>query len=139
MPSDSWFALVTRPRHEKSAAVSLRAKGLEEFLPLQQARRRWTDRVQAIDLPLFLPVLPVWDGRYVRVMDTPGVRAVVGFGGHPVPVAATEINALQALLGPGCGVQPWPHLTADTGSVRTMGGRRGNRPRVGCGLESGNL
>jgi hypothetical protein len=35
------------------ATVGLRPKGLEEFLPLQQARRRWTERVQAIDLPRF--------------------------------------------------------------------------------------
>ena len=114
MPSDSWFALVTRPRHEKSAAVSLRAKGLEEFLPLHRARRRWTDRVQAIDLPLFPGYLFCRFGmeEYVRVVQTPGVRAVVGFGGKPVPVAASEIDALQAVLGSGCGVQPWPYLTA---------------------------
>jgi transcription antitermination factor NusG len=113
-PSDSWFALVTRPRHEKSAAVGLRAKGLEEFLPLQRTRRRWTDRVQAIDLPLFPGYLFCRFGmeEYVQVMQTAGVRAVVGFGGKPAPVAAGEIDALQAVLGSGCGVQPWPYLTA---------------------------
>jgi transcription antitermination factor NusG len=113
-PLDSWFALVTRPRHEKSASVGLRAKGLEEFLPLRRSRRRWTDRVQAIDLPLFPGYLFCRFGleQYVRVMQTPGVRAVVGFGGKPVPVAASEIDTLQAVLGSGCGVQPWPYLTA---------------------------
>jgi transcription antitermination factor NusG len=41
-------------------------------------------------------------------METPGVRAVVGFGSKPVPVAVSEIDALQAVLESGCGVQPWP-------------------------------
>ena len=46
---------LSQPVHASSfaTAVGLRAKGLEELLPLQQVRRRWTDRVQAIDLPLF--------------------------------------------------------------------------------------
>jgi transcription antitermination factor NusG len=113
-PTDPWFALVTRPRHEKSAAVGLRVKGLEEFLPLQRARRRWTDRVQSIDLPLFPGYVFCRFGpkEYTRVIQTPGVRAVVGFGGKPVPVAASEIDALQTALGSGCGIQPWPYLTA---------------------------
>ena len=113
-PTDSWFALVTRPRHEKTAAVGLRAKGLQEFLPLQWTRRRWTDRVQVIDLPLFPGYLFCRFGpeKYLHVMQTPGVRAVVGFAGKPAPVAASEIDTLQAVLGSGCGVQPWPYLTA---------------------------
>lgn len=113
-PSDSWFALVTRPRHEKSVAVGLRAKGLEEFLPLRRTRRRWTDRVQAIDLPLFPGYLFCRFGpeQYVHVMQTPGVRTVVGFAGKPAPLAASEIDTLQAVLESGCGVQPWPYLTA---------------------------
>jgi transcription antitermination factor NusG len=48
----------------------------------------------------------------MHVMQTPGVRAVVGFGGKPAPVAASEIDTLQAALVSGCGVQPWPYLTA---------------------------
>jgi hypothetical protein len=32
------------------ATVGLRPRGLEEFLPLQQARRRWTERIQAISV-----------------------------------------------------------------------------------------
>ena len=113
-PTDSWFALVTRPRHEKTAAVGLRAKGLQEFLPLQWTRRRWTDRVQVIDLPLFPGYLFCRFGpeKYLHVMQTPGVRAVVGFACKVAPVAASEIDTLQAVLGSGCGVQPWPYLTA---------------------------
>ena len=73
--TDSWFAVVTRPRHEKSAAAGLRAKGLEEFLPLHRARRRWTDRVQEVDLPLFPGYLFCRFGpeQYAPVMRTPGV------------------------------------------------------------------
>ena len=45
-------------------------------------------------------------------MQTSRVRTVVGFGGTPVPVAASEVDVLQAVPGSGCGVQPWPYLAA---------------------------
>jgi hypothetical protein len=48
-----WFALQTRPRYEKTAANILRAKGYEEFLPLYCSRRRWSDRMKDVELPLF--------------------------------------------------------------------------------------
>jgi transcription antitermination factor NusG len=112
--AESWFAVVTRSRHEKSAAAGLRAKGIEEFLPLHRARRRWSDRVQTVELPLFPGYLfcRFAPEEYLQVIQTPGVTAVVGFGGKPYPAATGEVDAIQAALGAGCNVEPWPYLTA---------------------------
>src|ERR1035441_3489792 len=49
----NWFALVVKPQHEKAVAEQLQAKALEHYLPLYRARRRWSDRMKAVDLPLF--------------------------------------------------------------------------------------
>jgi len=35
------------------AAATLRGKGYEEFLPLYRSRRRWSDRIKELDVPLF--------------------------------------------------------------------------------------
>ena len=51
--SNRWFALRVKPRFEKSVSTSARNKGYEEFLPLYQCRRRWSDRFQSVELPLF--------------------------------------------------------------------------------------
>jgi len=48
-----WFALRVRPNYEKPVAAALRGKGFQEFLPLVRSRRRWSDRVKVMDLPLF--------------------------------------------------------------------------------------
>src|SRR6202040_2303430 len=48
-----WFALRVRPNYEKPVAAALRGKGFQEFLPLVQSRRQWSDRVKVMDLPLF--------------------------------------------------------------------------------------
>ena len=39
-----WFALRVKSRCEKAVANVIRYKGFEEFLPIYQCRRRWSDR-----------------------------------------------------------------------------------------------
>ena len=109
-----WFALTVKPRHEKMAAQNLQLRGLESFLPLYNARRQWSDRVQTVATPLFpgyvfcrFP-LPDW----LRVLNTPGVSTVVGFGKQPARVGASEIQAIQKMLDSGLRVSPWPYIEA---------------------------
>lgn len=108
----SWFALIVKPRHEKSAAFNLRCLGLEEFLPLERVRRSWSDRTQAVDLPLFPGYLFcrfTYRDR-LHVLNTAGVKAIVGFGGADVPLQDHEIAALQKLLSSQLPVSSWPYL-----------------------------
>jgi transcription antitermination factor NusG len=110
-PESDWYALVVKHNHERAAAAGLEYKGLEVFLPLYRARRRWSDRVKELELPLF--------GGYVfcrfreadraLVLTTPGVNSLVGFGNGPAPVAADEIKTVRALLASGLPVMPWAY------------------------------
>ena len=52
----SWFAVRVRPRHEKTTAIGLRQRGLEEFLPLHTVRRRWSDRLVAVAMALLASI-----------------------------------------------------------------------------------
>jgi transcription antitermination factor NusG len=109
-----WYALTVRAQHEKSTARVLAAEGLESFLPLYRSRRRWSDRVQEIELPLFPGYV---FGRFglqerLKVLLTPGVVSIVGFGGHPAPVGEEELAAIQRMLTSGLRLQPWPYLRA---------------------------
>jgi len=107
-----WFALSVKPQHEKAVAERLIAKSLQSYVPLYRERRRWSDRVQTVELPLF--------SRYVFcrfslpdrviVLSTPSIRSIVGFGGKPAPVRDEEIDALQAMVGSGLPVAPWRYL-----------------------------
>lgn len=107
-----WFALRTKPRHEKSTALALRGRGLEEFLPLAQKRRRWSDRTVDLELPLFPGYVfcrfDPWDR--LPIVTTPGVRSVVGFGRTLIAVEDGEIASLQVLARSGLEAQPWPFL-----------------------------
>ena len=48
-----WFAVQTRTRYENLAAKQLSGRGYEVFLPFYQCKRRWSDRMQEFDVPLF--------------------------------------------------------------------------------------
>jgi len=109
-----WHALVVRPQHEKAAARLLAASGLEEFLPLYRSRRRWSDRVKEIDLPLFAGYLfcRFRPEERLRVLLIPGVSGIVGFGGRPAPVEEGEIAAIRRMTACGSRLEPWPYLKA---------------------------
>jgi len=109
-----WYALTVKPQHEKSVAEQLRFKGLETYLPLYRSRRRWSDRVKTIDLPLFSQYVfsqfPLEDR--VRVLQTGSVLSIVSFAGIPCPVEASQLEALRAIVGSGLSYSPWPFLHA---------------------------
>jgi transcription termination/antitermination protein NusG len=48
-----WYAIQVQSALGSIACATLRGKGYEEYLPLFRARRRWSDRVKQLDLPLF--------------------------------------------------------------------------------------
>ncbi len=107
-----WFALTVRPNHEKTAAQALENKNLEVLLPLYRARRRWSDRTKDLELPLFAGYV---FGRFTasertRVLSTPGVTSVVGFGNKPAAVSDAEIASIRTLMASGLPLSPWPFL-----------------------------
>ena len=127
--SDDWYVLHVKPRHEKRVSTVLRMKGMEELLPLYSETRRWSDRVQRVDLPVF----PCYvfcrlktGARRVEVLRLASVRSIIGFGGSPVPVETTEINMVRTIVQSGLPTQPWPGLSRGQ-RVRVVGG-----PLTGC-------
>jgi transcription antitermination factor NusG len=107
-----WYALNVKPQHEKAAAEQLRFKGLETYLPLYRTRRRWSDRVKTIELPLFSHyVFSQFDFEdRIGVLQTASILSIVSFGGVPCPLEARELEALKAIVGSGLPYSPWPLL-----------------------------
>ena len=107
-----WFALQVRSQHEKTVASTLREKGYEEFLPLCQIKRRWSDRVKRLEAPLFPGyVFCRFDvQKRLPILVTPGVRFIVGVGKIPFPIDNSEIAALQSIVKSGLPAEPWPFL-----------------------------
>lgn len=111
-----WFALQTRPRNEKQVERLLTHKGYECCLPMYRQKRRWSDRITEVELPLF----PTYifcrfnTSAIGRAVSTPGVTCIVGFGGQPAEVAVKEIETLQLLDQSGLLREPWVYLPNGT-------------------------
>lgn len=121
-----WFALLVKPRHEKTVSAALRSRGYEEFLPLRSVRRKWSDRFKMVEMPLLAGYafcrFELRDK--VHILRTPGVRKVVGWGLAPVPVEEAEIQALQTVMRAGLPTAPCAYLR--TGQpIRLDGGPLG--------------
>lgn len=110
--SNPWFAVRTRARAEKVAALQIRALGIEEFLPLYQVRRQWFDRVKKVSLPLFSGYLFCRCDRKTlwRVSSLSSVANVVGFGEQSAIIPEHEIQAIRQLVESGFPTSPCPFL-----------------------------
>ena len=108
-----WYALQVRPRYEKVVASTLLSKGYEGFLPLYSQRRRWSDRMKEIHLPLFPGYLFCrFDMNHrLPILVTPGFIRIVGIGKTPYPVDEHEIQALQSIVLSNLQTEPWSYIS----------------------------
>ena len=107
-----WFALRVKSRYEKLVATVAHNKGFEEFLPLYQCRRRWSDRFKSVELPLFPGYVFCRLNPEFRlpILTIPGVLHFVGLGRIPVPIDDAEVAAIQTAVRSGLEIEPWPFL-----------------------------
>jgi transcription antitermination factor NusG len=66
MQSDDkhWYALYTAPRAEKKVNERFTEAGIEHYLPLQTVKRKWSDRIKEV-------IVPVVHGYiFVRIQET---------------------------------------------------------------------
>ena len=110
-------------------ASQLRMKGYDEFVPLYEVRKRMTNRVKRVLLPIFQGyVFCRMDPaeRLVPVLTTPGVIRIVGSGRTPIPVDDSEIESIRRAASSGARLEP--HLGLTEGRrVRLVEG-----PLAGC-------
>ncbi len=95
-----WYALYTRPRHEKKVYDQLVEKGVTSFLPLIEQVRQWKDRKKRIMMPLFSSYVFVrihLKDRYTA-LQTHGVVRMVSFGGKPAAIPDWQIEQLKQVI-----------------------------------------
>jgi transcription antitermination factor NusG len=112
MQHQPWFAIRIRSRNERITASALHSKGYEVFLPLYASKRRWSDRVKELELPLFPGYLfcRMDVQKRLPILKTPGVIDILGISKTPVPVDETEIAAIQSIVASRLNAEPWPYL-----------------------------
>jgi len=109
---ERWFALRVKSRSEKVVALMAQNKGFEEFVPMYQSQRRWSDRLKSLELPLFPGYIfcRINPQHRLPLLTIPGVLHFVGIGKIPVPIEDSEIAAIQKAIRAGILTEPWPFL-----------------------------
>ncbi len=95
-----WYAIQTRPRHEKRVAEQLRSQSLEAFLPVHRCRHKWKNGVWAdLELPLFPSYLfgRIAMGERIRLLRLPGILGFAASTAHPTAIPEEEIDALRRI------------------------------------------
>jgi transcription termination/antitermination protein NusG len=108
-----WYALYTRPRHEKAVADHLARRQIEAFLPLREVLSRWKDRRKLVQLPLFPGYVFVRTALTHKrdVVGADGVVSMVSFRGTPAAVPDEQIEAVREICLTKLPCDPYPYLT----------------------------
>jgi transcription antitermination factor NusG len=112
VPLCGWFALQTRAGHERTVASILEEKWYDVFLPLVESRRRWSDRIKTTMMPLFPGYVFCRSTSEAvgRIVTTPGVCRIVGFGKTPALVNDEEIESIRRIVASGVPACPYQYL-----------------------------
>ena len=112
MGEEQWYAVLARGRLERLVASLLAEKGFDPFLPTHTQMHHWSDRTKMVEAPLFPGYVFCRFALSARllILNTHGVRGIVGAGPKPFPVDPGEMATLQALVRSGLATEPWPFL-----------------------------
>jgi transcription antitermination factor NusG len=102
LPPSEWFALRTRPRHEKVVTNHLEATGIETFLPLSAQVRSWSDRRKVVQFPLFPGYIFIRTTQsihtHLRVFQARGVIGFVGPRNEATSIPEQQIEVVRSLI-----------------------------------------
>jgi len=109
-----WYALHTRPRHEKQVVQRLGERGVETFLPIVTEVHRWSDRKKQVELPLFscyvFAKFAPNRAERLHVLRVGGVLGLVGSQGEGSPIPPEQIDAVRNLVEGTTEWTPYPFL-----------------------------
>ena len=96
-----WYALHTRARFERRICDQVQSKKHEAFVPVTRERRRWSDRFQTIELPLFPGYVFVRAALNLHdrlaILQTRGVYSFVTFNGVIARIPYQQIDYLRQI------------------------------------------
>ena len=121
----SWYAVRTRPRHEKKVAAEFEERGIAIYLPLVTQVHRWSDRRKVVQVPLFSCYAFVHSTLDLHLrLAVYGISGALGFVGpnhQGIPIPDEQIENIRTLMTSKVPLMPYPLLKAGQ-RVRVRGG-----------------
>ena len=114
-PEDTpkWYALYTRPRHEKFVEEQFLKKGIDAFTPKITLKRSWSDRIKEVKEPLFKSYcfarFPISEKR--KIVTQMGVIEVVNFNKRYPHIDESVISSLKIIEDKELRMDPCPYIS----------------------------
>jgi transcription antitermination factor NusG len=95
-----WYALYTAPRAEKKVSERFDQAGIEHYLPLHKVKRRWSDRIKEVIVPVVHGYIfvRITKTEFRTVMNIYGAIAFIKEFGKPVPIPDEQIKRLRFMV-----------------------------------------
>lgn len=95
-----WYVVYSKPRWEKKLHARLIDAGIEAYCPLNKVKKRWSDRIKMVEVPLFTSYVfvHIHEGEKTRVRETSGAINFIYTEGKPAVVRDIEIERIQRFL-----------------------------------------
>lgn len=92
-----WYVIYTRSKFEKKCNDLLLRKGYTTYLPLQRVKRKWSDRIKEVEVPLLSGYifLNCNSFQFVDILKTDGVVCFIKFDKEFARVPEKQIEALK--------------------------------------------
>lgn len=96
-----WYVLTTKSRQEKKITKTLKNAGFTVYCPLQNVKRKWSDRIKIVEEPLFrgYVFIHIEDNKRDEIFDIVTSVRYLFWLGKPAVVRTEEIEAIQKWLG----------------------------------------
>lgn len=110
-----WYAVYTKPSHEKRVKECLGIRGIETFLPIYRLRRDWKNGCRVtLERPLFPGYVFARISAFsrVQILEVSSVLWIVSSGRTPLPLPEAEVDRLRSGLHL---VNPRPHVFLEAG------------------------
>lgn len=104
-----WYALQVKAKWEERVSLALMMKGYDVFAPTFLTKKVRRGRAGQVRVPMFPTYVFCRYDRTIaqRMVESPGVIRLVGFGNQPTSVDDGEIASLQVLYHSGAPASPW--------------------------------
>jgi len=95
-----WYAVYTRPKHEKKINTLFLEKGIESFLPIQKELRQWKDRKKWIEKVMFNSYIfvKIYEHEFFEVLKHQGVVKFISINKKPCQIPDQQIELIKNLI-----------------------------------------
>jgi len=96
----NWYIAYTQSRFERKIHTRIQRLGIQSFLPLHKVKRKWSDRIKIVEVPLFPSYVFVntTSSMVSRLKTINGLSTFLSFNNKLATIKEQEIETIKKVL-----------------------------------------